>query len=200
MRCGSASGFRYRFRGPGGCRRARCLRRLGDARRLRERYPRSGLSPLPAFRDPLGKDGARGALTAWRMDADGRRLTREVVSLEGTRILVAASYLSSKDALREISADARLGPAFARHASWLSEAPGVAPFDGVREWNREFPQAPLLMIHDRAEWLLPRWRMPEFHVVRDGAVVDSASGWTSGSSESRAVLIALLERNGLLAD
>jgi hypothetical protein len=122
-----------------------------------------------------------------------------MVTLEGLRILVTASGHFSKDALREISADAQLGPVFARHAVWLSEAPGVAAFADVKEWNQEFPQTPILMIHDRAEWsLLPRWRLPEFYVVRDGAVVDSTSGWQPGSAAFRGALLKLLERNGLL--
>jgi hypothetical protein len=175
------------------------LRRTGDARRLREQYPHSGLSPLPQFRDPLSKNSGQGALTAWRMDADGRRVTRESVPLDGTRLLVTASVDSSRDALRDISADAQLSAVFARHAQWLSEAPGIAPFDAVKEWNREFPQAPLLMIHDRAEWrVLPRWRAPEFYVIRDGVVVESLSGWEKGSAKSRDALWRMLERNGLL--
>ncbi len=181
------------------------LHRTGDARRLREQYPHSGLSPLPQFRDPLakgtGKDAGKSPLTAWRMDPDGRRITREVVPVEGTRILITASCHFSRDALRDISADAELGPVFARHAVWLSEAPGVAPFSAVKEWNAEFPGTPILMIHDRAEWqVLPRWRMPEFYVVRDGAVVDSVAGWEKGSAKSREALVALLERSGLLPD
>lgn len=179
------------------------LHRTGDARRLREQYPHSGLSPLPQFRDPLSKDkdkdGGKGAPTAWRLDAEGKRLTRELVALEGTRLLVTASCHFSKDALRDISADARLAPVFARHAVWLSEAPGVAPFEAVKDWNREFAQTPILMIHDRAEWrLLPRWRMPEFYVVRDGVVVDSIAGWEKGSEKSRDALLQMLQRNELV--
>lgn len=179
------------------------LHRPGDARRLREQYRHFGLTPLPAFRDSLPKDDKSRAIatTAWRMDADGKRLTREAVPLEGTRILVTASCDLSRDALRDISADAELGPVFARHAVWLSQAPGVESFEAAREWNREFPQAPILMIYDRAEWrLLPAWRMPGFHVVRDGAVVESVSGWARGSAEHRQALRQLLARNGLLPD
>jgi hypothetical protein len=57
----------------------------------------------------------------------------------------------------------------------------------------------MLMIHDRAEWrLLPAWRAPEFHVVRDGKVVESFNGWERGSPEYRERLVELLRRNGLL--
>ena len=41
--------------------------------------------------------------------------------------------------------------------------------------------------------------MPTFYIVRDGKVIDSASGWKSGSVESRDQLIATLRRTGLLA-
>jgi hypothetical protein len=174
------------------------LHRLADARRLRDQYRHFGLPPLPTFRDPL--EGGTGT-TAWRMDADGKRLTREVVPLEGTWIVVTASCHLSRDALRDIKADAELAPVFARHAMWLSEAPGVESFEAARDWNREFPEAPILMIYDRAEWrLLPRWRMPEFYVVRDGAVVDSVSGWRRGEPAHREALVSLLQRNGLLPD
>ena len=46
---------------------------------------------------------------------------------------------------------------------------------------------------------MPDWRMPQFHVVRDGRTVESLAGW-DGSAESRAALVALLERHGLLGE
>jgi hypothetical protein len=173
------------------------LHRLGEARQLHEKYPRSGMTPLPSFRDSLGKSAT--GTTVWRVDANGRRLTRELVDLSGTRILVTASCHLSKDALRDIQADAKLGPVFARQALWLAEAPGIESVEAARDWNREFPSTPIFMIYDRTEWsLLPRWRMPEFYVVRDGQVVDSASGWERGSAAHHEALTRLLERNGLL--
>ena len=57
------------------------------------------------------------------MDADGRRVTRESVPLDGTRLLVTASVDSSRDALRDISADAQLSAVFARHAQWTVAEP-----------------------------------------------------------------------------
>jgi hypothetical protein len=55
------------------------------------------------------------------------------------------------------------------------------------------------MIFDRAEWgILADWRMPQFHVVRDGREIETLSGWDG--ADSRAALIALLRRHGFVPD
>jgi hypothetical protein len=173
-------------------------RRFDDARRFSERYSSPALPPLPEFVEPPDiRD--RPPHGIWRMSTDGNRLSRESIDLSGTRILVTAGCHFSLDAAGDISADPVLGPAFAKHASWLVLPPGVEDIDAVRDWNRRFPQAPALMIYDREGWpMLADWPMPEFHVVREGRIVESVTGWPRGDAHQREALIGMLRRAGLL--
>ncbi len=170
--------------------------RHSDASRVRRAYPLAQLPPLPAFAD--GIEPGNRLPTVWRLDAAGNRLVRETVDLSGSRIIVTAACHTSKEAAAAIGADPLLAPAFERRARWLTLAPGLEEVAAARDWNRQFPRAPVAMIYDRAEWrMIPDWRMPQFHVVRDGRAVESLAGW-DGSAASRAALVALLERHGLL--
>ncbi len=171
--------------------------RLADARRLSGDFPQAKLPRLPSFKDDVGEK--TGAATVWRFGREGRQLTREIVDLGPAQVLVTVGGLESRVVADDIQADATLGPAFARHARWLAPPPGVEPLDDARAWNAARAEQPLLLIYSRAEWqLLPRWRIPEFHVVKDGKVVESMSGWERGSEKSREQLRAMLERHGLL--
>jgi hypothetical protein len=171
--------------------------RFAEARALGRKYPDAKLAALPAFADPVGKTVGRS--TVWRVDGAGKKLTRAIVDLAPLQIVVTASCHFSKDAARDITADALLGPLFEKRAQWLVPAPGSESVDAVRRWNTELPRAPVAMIYDRDEWsFLPHWNMPTFFIVRDGKVIDAESGWASGDPRDRAELIAMLRRNGLL--
>lgn len=171
-------------------------RRFEDAHRLGDLHP-STLPPLPEFVEPDADD--RRAHGVWRMSADGSRLTPEALDLSGTRILVTAGCHFSVDAAAEISVDPILGPVFAGHASWLMLPPGEEDVDAVRDWNRRFPQAQALMVRDREGWPMPGdWPMPEFHLLRDGRIVETLTGWSRGDARQRQALIAMLQRADLL--
>lgn len=171
--------------------------RIADARRLAREHPNAKLPPLPVFLDTLGADNALP--TVWRIDSAGIRLTRTAIDLAPLQIIVTGSCQMSKDAAADISADPTLGPLFERHALWLVPEPGIEAVGDALAWNRELPRAPVSMIYSRTEWsVLPDWGMPQFYIVRDGAVIDAASGWWRGSTESRAQLLAALRRTGLL--
>jgi hypothetical protein len=171
-------------------------RRVSDASRLRRDYPLAQLPPLPAFVDRI--EPGNPLPTVWRLEAGGNRLVREPVDLSGTQLVVTAACHVSKAAAADIGADPVLSPVFERRARWLTLAPGSEEVAAAREWNLRFPRAPVAMIYDRAEWrMIPDWRMPQFHVVRDGRTLESLAGW-DGGAESRAALVALLERHGLL--
>jgi hypothetical protein len=170
--------------------------RFAEARALGRKYPDAKLSALPVFADPVGKSDRA---TVWRVDESGKKLTRAAVDLAPLQIIVTASCHFSKDAARDIIADALLGAVFEKRAQWLVPAPGSESVDAVRLWNTELPRAPVAMIYDREEWsFLPHWNMPTFFIVRDGKVIDAESGWASGDPQDRADLVALLRRNGLL--
>src|SRR3546814_8545422 len=54
-------------------------RRFEKARRFTASHPDAGLSALPAFEDQLARDAQA---TVWRMNADGKHLTRTTIDLE----------------------------------------------------------------------------------------------------------------------
>jgi hypothetical protein len=172
--------------------------RFEEARELSTSYPEAGLPRLPEFIDPLA--AANGRATVWRLDDDGKSLTRTVVDLAPTQIIVTASCHFSVDAAEDITGDPVLGPVFASRARWLTLPPGRERIDLAREWNRRFPRAQVTMAYDQREWaLLPSWSTPVFYFVRDGKVVDRVTGWRRGvDAESRQPLISALRRNGLL--
>src|SRR5690606_18109822 len=172
--------------------------RFDAARQLGVRYPTAALSPLPAFIEPDDEhESMRHGI--WRMSGDGPRLEYESLDLSGTRIVVTAGCHFSLDAVADISADPALEAAFADHAYWLVLPPGVEDIDAVRDWNRRFPRAPALMIYDREGWpMLADWPMPEFHVVREGRIVESVTGWPRGDAHQREARIGMLRRAGLL--
>lgn len=171
--------------------------RFADARRLTDHHP-AALSPLPEFIAPRPA-GSAPAHAVWRMSADGSRLTAEPLDLSGTRILVTAGCHFSVDAAADIADDPLLGPAFAEHAAWLMLPPGEEDIDAVRQWNRRFPRAPALMVADRDAWPMPGdWPMPQFHLLRDGRILETVTGWPGGAASQRGALVAMLRRAGLL--
>jgi hypothetical protein len=173
------------------------LHRFKEASALASSHPTAALAPLPLFQDSIGD--AAGRATVWRLDETGKQMTRTAVDLAPLQIVVAAACHFSKDAARDISEDELLGPVFAQHAQWLVLAPGRESMDEVENWNRELPRAPVAMIYDRKEWnVLPHWNMPTFFIIRNGEVIESASGWQTGSAEYRDQLITMLRRTGLL--
>ncbi|WP_228135926.1 hypothetical protein [Xanthomonas sp. NCPPB 1128] len=107
------------------------------------------------FDDRLGAS-AQGP-TLWSLDADGRTLRRQRIDLRPPQILVTAGCHFAADAARAIAADPELGPAFRRHALWLTLPPGREDMGALRAWNRAQPQTPLHPLYDVEEWpLLPR--------------------------------------------
>ncbi|MBP3985106.1 hypothetical protein J5837_11890 [Pseudoxanthomonas helianthi] len=166
------------------------------AKRFAAAHPRSGLPELPSFEDAALPAASP---TLWEFSADGRKLKRRAIDLAPVQIIVTAGCHFSADAAEDISADPVLGPAFQQHAHWLSLAPGREDLGALLEWNRKFPKARMTPIHDRAEWsIFPAWRMPVFHIVRDGKVVESVVGWPRNPAENREPLISALKRAGLL--
>lgn len=169
-------------------------RRFDAAREFANRHPDAGLPAVPVF----GDTGTR-LPSAWRFAAEEQRAERIGIDLHPLQIIVAAGCHFSADAANDIATDPLLGPIFARHAHWLSLPPGSEDLNALTDWNRAHPQTPMLAIHDRSEWaVIPKWAMPTFAIIRDGKLIDSTKGWSSGDPEFRARLVALLARAGLL--
>lgn len=170
-------------------------RRFDAARDFATRHTDAELPAVPQFIDTDTGD----LPSAWQFSADGSEAKRIGIDLAPLQMIVVAGCHFSEDAAREITSDPVLGPVFARHARWISLPPGGENLDAMTEWNRKYPQAPMLAIRDRGEWaLISHWAMPTFAVVKDGKVIDSTMGWSSDGPEFRAQLVALMERAGLL--
>lgn len=170
-------------------------RRFDAARDFAARHPDANLATVPQFINTDTGDMA----SAWQFSADGSKAKRIGIDLTTLQMIVVAGCHFSEDAAREITKDPMLGPVFARHARWISLQPGGENLDALAEWNRKYPQAPMVAIHARSEWaLISHWAMPTFAIVKDGKVIDSTRGWSSDGPEFRAQLVALLERAGLL--
>jgi hypothetical protein len=169
-------------------------RQFDAAHRFETAHATAGLAPLPDFHGISADFGGNPSL--WHLEPGANVLARYPVDTGPLQVMVLAGCHFAADAARDIVADPLLGPLFRTHAHWLSLPPGQEDLQALRDWNREHPQAPLEMLYDRSEWpMFTRWTMPTFYVVRDGKVLGSMAGW---SSSSRAELVALLRRTGLL--
>lgn len=174
--------------------------RFDDALNLSERYPDAGLPPLPDIIDPFSGNDAPDR-TIWVLSADDDRLTRHAIVLEGTRLLVVSSYNCgfSRNAAEDIAADPVLGPVFSEHATWLMQPPGRETIEAAAEWNRRFPQAPSRLIYRFDEWpMSPSWSTPTFHVIHDGRIVDTVTGWSRNDDSHRRRIIEMLARADLM--
>lgn len=168
-------------------------RHFNDAAQFAARHPQAGLPTLPTF-----VEAQTELPSVWQADGEGRWVRRGI-DLAPVQIIVTAGCHFSADAADDISADPLLGPVFQQHALWLSSAPGIEDLDALAEWNRKRPKAQMTPIHARDEWaLFPEWSMPVFHIVRNGKVVESVTGWPRNPTENREPLIAALKRAGLL--
>lgn len=169
-------------------------RRFDDARRYAASLP---THPAARFDD---RPAAGKVAAAWQQLPATGVWRPEAIDLAPTQILVLAGCHFSDDAATAIERDPVLGPAFAQHARWLAEPPGIEDMDAVEKWNQRHPAQPILPIHDRQQWaLLPEgWEMPTFLVIRDGKVIDRRSGWPAGDPAHRRSLLAMLRRAGLL--
>lgn len=173
-------------------------RRFEEAKRYAESHPQGGFVAFPRIVDALGD--APGAPSVWRMDEEGTTLTRATLDLVPVQILVTAGCHFSQDAAEDILGDPVLGPVFTAHAHWLVLPPGQEDMDAVRAWNKRFPAAQAMPIHDRKEWtLLPsNWPMPTFLIVRNGEVIERITGWPRNPRANRQPLIEALIRAGLI--
>lgn len=153
---------------------------------------------LPSIPE-LRQGGDIGSPSVWEYSADGSKLTRRKVSLQMVQIIVTAGCHFSEDAADDIGSDPLLGPAFKKHATWLSLPLGRERLAALNEWNRTRPYAPMHPIYDRAEWpIFSSWPMPRFHIVKNGQIIESVTGWPRSEPTNRAALIAMLQRHGLL--
>lgn len=171
--------------------------KLDDARALAAQHPAIALASIPTVGTPA--DALPVGPRWWRLSADATRMDAESADLAQTQILVLAGCHFSEDAAQDIAADPELGPVFARHAHWLGQPPGVEYLDAWKAWNARFPNTQMYLITQRSDWtLLPTWRMPTYAIVRDGKVVDQASGAFRNVPDRRLALIAMLRRHGLM--
>jgi hypothetical protein len=171
-------------------------RRFDAAKALVTEHPHLPLPSLPLFEN----DRKAGDHSVWALSNDGSTLTRQRIDLRPTQIIVISGCHFAEDAADALSADPVLGPAFARHARWISLPPGQEDLDALREWNQKRRQTPMMAVYDRAEWadIAPVWAMPTFVIVRDGKPVETIQN--SLGNDRIEQLTSALRRNGLLDD
>lgn len=165
------------------------LRKFSAAGKLAVRYPDAGLPPLPSF-SPSALQGTGNP--ALQVSADGSRMTRVEVDIErGLHIVVVAGCHFARDASLGIAADPALDRLFQQRSTWL--APSSESIAAAVNWNREFPNRPILIAWRDEDWpQITSWAMPTFLVFRDGALIRSWSGWPAdtGIGTLRAELAA----------
>lgn len=166
--------------------------RLEQSRKFSSRHVAAGLLPLPPVIAPEAV--ANGVPSALDVSAAEHALLHEVVELAPLRIIVVASPGCgfSRAAAKAIPADPELGPIFAKHAVWLAAPGELAGLDALRSWNQNNPKAALRVAASSERWpMLALDSYPQFHIFRDGQLMQSVSGWPTGEGNRDAILAAL---------
>lgn len=166
--------------------------RLDQSRAFARQHPAAGLEPLPPIATPTAVGDATPS--ALEVPAPGDALLHRAVALSPLRIVVVASYgcAFSQAAAQAIPRDPVLGPVFREHAVWLASPSHLDDLDAMRRWNAANPEAVLVVAASTDRWpMLDLDRVPQFHVFRDGALVESATGWPLEEGNRDAVLEAL---------
>jgi hypothetical protein len=152
-------------------------------------FPEATLPALPSYTLPTAQREGNAALL---ISPDGTQMNRVAVDIErGLQILVVAGCHFAHDAALAIAADPALDRLFNEHSTWL--APSGQSLAAAADWNREFPQRPILIAWTTADWpQVTSWAMPTFLVFRDGVLLRSWSGWPAdtGMATLRAELAA----------
>ena len=166
--------------------------RLEDSRTFSSRHVAAGLRPLPPVIEPSAV--ADSVPSALDVSASEHALLHEAVELAPLRIIVVASPGCgfSRAAANAIPLDPELGPIFRKHAVWLAAPEELARIDALRSWNQDNPEAPLVVATSTDRWpTIALDSYPQFHVFRDGKLLQSVSGWPSGEGNRDAILAAL---------
>ena len=174
---------------------------LLDAGHLeRARALATGNPALPAL-PPLGTVGGNPTEPAvWDLEAEPGLLVERPIGLAPFHVVARVSLgcAFSRAAMDAIGEDPELGRLFRGHGTWMVSARELAGHARLTEWNRANPATPLSVMAGPARWpmLDPRAGVPAFHVFRDGALVETVTGWPL-SEGNREALIGALERAGV---
>lgn len=174
-------------------------REFEAAREYLATHPGLDVEPMPAVAG-ASSDGQAGPVI-YRVDPEAFRLVAEPVHPgDGMRLVVVSHPLCgfSRRAMTFIAEDPALAAAADGHVLWLAPVQMHLDVDALQAWNREHPLTPVVMPGAKADWpMLRGWTLPTFHLLQDGAVVDSFSGWPL-DDRNGARLVAMMARAGLL--
>ena len=174
-------------------------RMLDQARSLSVQHPVPGLQDLPDFSGPASVPP--GTRTAWTVGGDRRELAREEAGpARDAHVVVVAHPLCrySRNAVAAILEDPTLAAVFKKYASWMTPQDRYLHFDRMQRWNREYPEAPVRMVYQRAEWPeIDSWSTPTFYFFAHGQLVAKISGWPE---EGRVVELLDASRRAGLVD
>lgn len=117
------------------------------------------------------------------VSSDGSRVTRNLVDLRGTHLVVVVSPYCHfvQRGLGSIRADRSLSAWLKSKAIWI--VPPNALFDvrSIAIWNKTNPDVDMVLAYDEREWrFVDRWEMPTFYLVKNGRLVSEVIGWPKG--------------------
>lgn len=144
---------------------------------VRAQHPDLDLPKLPELHDKReGPDG----LSVLKL-AEPESHGADVISLplRGDSILVIASAVCafSRNAARDIANDGELAQRL-KDAHWIAPPYDVLALPATYQWNQTFQDMQLSIMYEFPTLQQLRLATPTFVRLKDGAIVDSFSGWT----------------------
>ncbi|WP_313438071.1 hypothetical protein [Stenotrophomonas sp.] len=158
-----------------------------EAERLRRRW----LSSLPALPRVIPGRFPPG-LPVYAVHADGS-LVRDSIRPNGDQVvaIVHPRCGHSRRALQSIVAQ----PAYQDLRAKLILVVPSGPYwagDGIAEWNQLHPGLPMRVMYADKRWAdFDRQQTPVFHLVREGRVIETGTGWRGTGEEVAPIMRAL---------
>ena len=167
------------------------------ARSLLSRYPRLSVEPVPEIL--ISGDGPNG-YNVFAVNGDKYALQQATIDIStGTHLIIISHPLCSfsRNAKKDLEADAEFSFAFSPKATWLAPVSGRLDLDEIRNWNQSNPDAQIVIARTKSNWkMIDQWATPQFYAVRDGEIVGHVSGWPKeGRKKDLAALISKLQQD-----
>lgn len=156
-----------------------------------ERLRRQWLSNVPALPRVLPGRFPPG-LPVYAVQADGS-LVRDSIRLSGDQVvaIVHPRCGHSRRALQNIVAQPAYQGLRAKLVLVVPNGPHWAG-DSIAEWNGLHPELPMSVMYMDKRWAaFDRQQTPVFHLVREGRVIETGTGWRGAGEELAPIMRAL---------
>ncbi len=170
---------------------------LEQAAEVRRLFPAAELPEIPVLHR-LEAAPEAGERRVWLVS--GGEVTEVSVPPERTGFVVEASTVCGfvRRAAVALGQDDLLSPLVARHGLWLAGAWGAGSLENLAAWNGQFPDMPIHLVADQADWPeLEFFATPRFVFSDQSGEIATIMGW-SGGSESLVEFAQRLSGLGLL--